>query len=68
MIDSRWASTGSPQSHKSTMRSSSSRQTTGNSSTRSDEIGMDPPMLEAKINRKRAEGDLQLLANRSESS
>ena len=57
-----------PQSRKSTIRSSSSRQTTSMSSERSQELSADPLMLTAKISRKRAEGNLQLLANRSESS
>ena len=57
-----------PQSRKSTIRSSSSRQTISMSSERSQELSADPLMLAAKISRKRAEGDLQLLANRSEFS
>ena len=68
MSDSRRVSSVSLPS-RTIARSSSSRQTEtrgSNASSRSDEFGADPPMLEAKLNRKRAEGDLQLLANRFE--
>lgn len=37
---------------------------TRSSYSRGDQNSTDPPMLEAKINRKRAEGDLQILTNR----
>jgi hypothetical protein len=63
-----------PTASKSLVRSSSSKQTldtsksngnnsnSGNISVRTEEL--DAPMLEAKLSRKRAEKDLQLLANR----
>lgn len=60
--------TSGPTSSRSVVRSSSSRQaldtskSNGNISVRSEEL--DPPMLEATLSRKRAEKDLQLLANR----
>ena len=66
MTDLGKSCTSCPQLSKSTIRSSSSRQTISMSSERSQELSADPLMLAAKISRKRAEGDLQLLANRSE--
>lgn len=59
---------GTPVSGTKTItRSSSSRQgvdTRGSASSGKSDDFVDAPMLEAKLNRKRAEGDLQLLANR----
>lgn len=72
MSDLKQAS-GTPQSTRSSTQSSSGRHSAesggglrcrGGSIVRADDLGADPPMLEAKINRKRAEGDLQMLANR----
>ena len=67
MGDTKRSGTSTPVNRTMT-RSSSGRQTGDTrgsaGSVKGDDFGADPPMLEAKLNRKRAEGDLQLLANR----